>query len=719
MHVYFFIWPWALSSWTPTCTSVFCEANAMPTATPPPTGLSLLEGLLAVQLQTFSAIGLGYACVRLGLVEVGSRDMKALHLIMGRIGLPLLVFKVVATADLGEVHWGVVIACILGKIAVFFLTFITTWKFFRSSNTLGQRLLTATIFGFFTAASNDFACGLPVVHALYGDHMTAYIAANVFVFQTMIQPFTMVMLEVGRTISENSQNSTPKGRVLLNVFKAIASNSIILATVSGLAYQALLSSTLDQDGRNHLLPHPLREVIDLLTQPYTMTSLFLSGAFLTSSRISFWPAFLMLMKVVVCAYMSYSFCVLFYGAGHPVLNNFTFFYGTIPTGGAPLVLGSQFDPASTALIASASLWGLVLAAPIEVVATLFLGSDDGSVQYLDVHRVQMGTLVFSVCCGGFLALVVLCSGFRWGFRRWAIAVYGLATLAYSALCLANTNLTVTTSSLQGEIYIYLVGVCQTLCRFFVIFLEYLRVTRWRPSRGACPRWMLAVVIFSFVPPLVVRWPNTIHELLDRSRPDPPSRAELVVLVVWDAMMLVLGLCLTGFGTIKLPAPASRSASQDADALTLGLTDSPAQEGSCAAVGLRNTTGSSQSSPAVRRGPRRCNTGCPPAAEQPPDTAVVILVLLQALRLIIEGADALVITVGGYEKAGFTPMVIIANVLEHSQGCAAFAVLFTHDGFKEDMHRMYLALTSRGCRCTVPSEFPGAVDEEPSCAEAAA
>ena len=62
-----------------------------------------------------------------------------------------------------------------------------------------------------------------------------------------------------------------------------------------------------------------------------------------------------------------------------VLHDFTFFYGAIPTSSAPIVFASQFDPESTELIATAVLFGLVLAGPIMFVTAYSL-NDGGDLE---------------------------------------------------------------------------------------------------------------------------------------------------------------------------------------------------------------------------------------------------------------------------------------------------------------------------------------------------
>lgn len=54
------------------------------------------------------------------------------------------------------------------------------------------------------------------------------------------------------------------------------------------------------------------------------------------------------------------------------MHDFTFFYGAIPTSSAPIVFASQFDPESAELIATAVLFGLVLAGPIMFVTAYSL-----------------------------------------------------------------------------------------------------------------------------------------------------------------------------------------------------------------------------------------------------------------------------------------------------------------------------------------------------------
>merc|ERR1740121_2828743 len=112
-------------------------------------------------------------------------------------------------------------------------------------------------------------------------------------------------------------------------------------TLLALLYQAFLSESLSllEDRSGYRFPHPLSDLVDLVTQPFGMCALFLTGTSLQTPRISLLSAFLVAMKVVVCAYATFFFAGLLVGADQGpvvagVLRNFSFLYGMIPTSSA-------------------------------------------------------------------------------------------------------------------------------------------------------------------------------------------------------------------------------------------------------------------------------------------------------------------------------------------------------------------------------------------------
>lgn len=212
-------------------------------------------------------------------------------------------------------------------------------------------------------------------------------------------------------------------------------NPVLVMTCLGLLLKLVLGGRIPLDR----LPRPFSKLVELFTSPFGMSALFLTGTSLRSPRISIWSLTLVLMKVVVCAYLSYAFGTLCLGAeATKTFRDFTFFYGAIPTGSPPIVFASQFDPESTELIATAVLFGLILAGPIMFVTAYLLGEEDGSTASLILQEVQASADGSSICAGAAFLCCLLLLRRSWGFpcpAKMLLAVYGLVLLVYSLVSL--------------------------------------------------------------------------------------------------------------------------------------------------------------------------------------------------------------------------------------------------------------------------------------------
>lgn len=590
-----------------------------------------LLNLLYVNVQTFTALGLGYICVRLGFVDKQRGDMRAVQFFVGKIALPLCCFKVVATSDLGELQWGAVLACNLAKAIVFVALYALSYCAYKRQRSKGQRILTSTIFGFFVVASNDFAIGLPVIKALYGDRMVVYIAANVFIFQTVIQPCIMILFEFGIALRNSEQSvdgESSEGQrcrqLLWASVKGVASNAIILAALVGFIFQAFCHSTVRVVDGERLLPHPLYDIVTIITQPFTMLFLFINGAALTSADIRFWSVALVLGKCIACAYISYALACVFV-PNHAELQDFAFFYGSIPAGGAPLILASTYDSEVVPLVASASLFCLILAGPVEFMTATFLGTHDESVRYTAVHQVQQVMASCSFACGA-IALLLMAILKPTLFSVRIVAFYGVVVTAFATLTLAIPELH---GGCDNFALHYAFVFLQNAHCMAVIFISYRLFAGEGMRQRAKVWWAIVVVLACLVPPFITS-AGTWHELCERDT----RNNRLMALGIWRWILL---LATVGPG-----------------------------------VGSRISQNCSQSPQATAGGGARLNASFGLASS---------LVVLQVLRLLMEIInDFVMVPTSGDQDQGFTPMLILVNVLEHGQGCILLAALMLSDSF---------------------------------------
>eukprot|EP00929_Paragymnodinium_shiwhaense_P065488 TRINITY_DN32821_c0_g1_i1.p1 TRINITY_DN32821_c0_g1~~TRINITY_DN32821_c0_g1_i1.p1 ORF type:complete len:768 (+),score=85.92 TRINITY_DN32821_c0_g1_i1:74-2377(+) len=417
----------------------------------PGSGSDATTRLFNTLLVTFLAVFLGFAALRLKRIEPAKGDMKGFGFFIGEIVFPLLIFKTVATARLGDVDFSVLLACTLGKLCATSITWITTFVFYRREDPAGQRFLTATVFASYVICGNDFAIGFPVVKALYGkENMGVYIAGNALVGSLLFVPLLMVFFVIGTAMANNDAPSEEDGarttstpRMLFSVVRDIVKNPVIFMTLVGLAYKAALGFTLVDDGQNLNFPSPLSDALDLITGPFGMCALFLTGTTLKSLVVQKTGLVLVIMKLIVSPFLTYFFAINL--TKTPDLRSFSFLYGQLPTSSAPLVFAQSFAPGFMEMLGSGIYLGLVFVGPLMYTTAMFL-QDMTAESPLCLHHVievlgkthytsaAVGT---AFCIAFFILLVILGRDWGWGSRfKTIVASYFVARSIYEFMMLA-------------------------------------------------------------------------------------------------------------------------------------------------------------------------------------------------------------------------------------------------------------------------------------------
>lgn len=482
-----------------------------------------------------------------------------------------------------------ILACTLGKLAVMALTWMMAFVAYKPERSYGERWLTASVFSFFVTASNDFAIGFPVISALYvGQHMTAYIAANALVNAAVLAPIAMVLLAIGSNMQRSEVEKSESGRslsqpstlmVVLAVLRMILLNPVIMMTILGFVFQFALGFTFTKDAAGDLeFFSPLKQLVDLITQPFGMCSLFLTGASLRTPRFQLWPVLLVVMKVMLCAWASYAFAVVLIPSLQEGvkerLTNFSFLYGMIPTSSAPLVFAMEFDPSSVELMATAILFGLVLAGPMMLGSAVVLqGVPDFSKLLVTV---ELETAVVGLCGGLLLLAALLILRGRWGygdpFRMVVVGVI-VVTIAHElTTLLMNPAVSPEPCKVYSEDpfasrFGFVLGALQTSCRVLILALTAMALFGLGPRKspllgvGICAAAVALGVALAFF-----TVPHTIAEMcrqegqVDLEHSIPP-----VANTVSDGLFLGLFCLCGGIWAVRRSAAERTEGEQDAQA----------------------------------------------------------------------------------------------------------------------------------------------------------
>lgn len=631
-------------------------------AAPPKEHLSPTTKLALVLFKIMCTILLGAASNTFHMVVPGQGHMNGIQFIVGRVALPLLIFNTVATADLWSIDLNVIAACSLGKLCVLVGTWFLCFCLYQSGRSKGQRFLTATVFGLYATSSNDFAIGFPVIGAMYGPAMEIYLGANATVQAAFFQPLAMVMLAIGKSMkaSQDSEAGAAVGNGngggsngCVRVAKEVLLNPVIGATIAGLAINMGLGITS--------LPHPFCDVIDAFTQPFGTLALFMTGMSLKSPSLNTWVCLLVIMKVFICAYLSYVFALVC-GKTSDELQDFSFFYGSIPTGSAPLVFAQIFDESSVDTVATAILLGIFCAAPNMILTSMFMAEPGDMIDALASTIITIGWISF---LAGIIFILLLCvTAKHWAGLKEGIAVYGVVAFLYT-LCLLGLNV------LEWPCQAVMAGANDFWCPYRLAFntlqkacvlsLFYLRyraplsgIVDWERGFGSSVIKELAVVALAVIPGVFTQ-PFTLSKVC-KLEPNPNNSYSYFIISI-VCFSLVVFMAIQDMRR-SVPPPASGNP----DAIQMSSNAEQEEAAFDAAATIADTPDGHSHS---RSGAFTIRT----------------LFRLMGLRFLLQMVTSGSLSFGLSVRGSLTQMIIIECLFEHGQMLFLLLTLLFDPSFK--------------------------------------
>jgi len=168
---------------------------------------SLLPLLGAVG-RTSALVLLGFALKKGGLAS--SSTKQELGSFATTIALPAQVVKVLATITASDIAWGFFSGVVLTKLAVSSLAFACTHVLDRSPKSLSR----SAIFAMFSTQSNDYALGLPIASAVFGNSqphfpLQLYLLAPIQL--AIITSGCLMVLECRHERDRSAFNHSPSG----------------------------------------------------------------------------------------------------------------------------------------------------------------------------------------------------------------------------------------------------------------------------------------------------------------------------------------------------------------------------------------------------------------------------------------------------------------------------------------------------------------------------
>ena len=188
-----------------------------------------MNQILTIVLPVFGLIGIGYAVAWLKVLPQGSD--RALGDFCFVIAIPLLIFRIIATADFSG-------GSPVNLWLAYYVGFATVW----TAGTLAVRRLfgrdarTGVVAGVSAAFPNTLLLALPLVITAYGDDGAAAIAVLVTVNLPVMMAVSAILNERALVVDGAATNTDPAA-ALRTAAVALVTNPIIIGIAAGIAWR--------------------------------------------------------------------------------------------------------------------------------------------------------------------------------------------------------------------------------------------------------------------------------------------------------------------------------------------------------------------------------------------------------------------------------------------------------------------------------------------------
>jgi predicted permease len=334
--------------------------------------------LLSALTQAFSLVMAGFWASKSGyLTKDASRGIGQL---VGKVALPCLLFRAVATTKLDSVNFVVVGTVLIAKLVA--LTVAASCGYLKHYHEKNA-ITIGGVFALFVTNSNDLAIGIPLVEAMYpiSENPNGPNVLYIYVFAVMqnilVAPIYFMLLEYGK-----AKATGQKGSIAWKIFRSLLRNPLVVMAMMGLIYNLTFGNTL---------PLTIDNIFKLAGNAFACGALFTTGMGsvgqsekLAGKGIAV-PLFLSLTKSLLTPVVArYSLVPLLHSFSPMDVDtansfvNFIFLVEAIPTAASTTVICSQFVRSRqiNGMVAGAAVLNLALAAPLMVTITVIFGIDN-------------------------------------------------------------------------------------------------------------------------------------------------------------------------------------------------------------------------------------------------------------------------------------------------------------------------------------------------------
>lgn len=223
-----------------------------------------MQALIDVILPVFLVVGAGYGTVRAGLF--GDDVVDSLMKYTQNFAIPVLLFRAIATLDLGQSFEAALLVSFYSGSATCFILGLLAGRFLFKRD-----WEEAVAIGFTCLFANSLMLGLSITERAFGAEA---LAAN-YAIVALHSPFCYGVGITAMEIARANARDTPLASLPSAVFSAMFRNALVLGIISGFAVNL---SGVD-------IPMVAREAMDLIVRTALPMALFGLGGVLVRYKI--------------------------------------------------------------------------------------------------------------------------------------------------------------------------------------------------------------------------------------------------------------------------------------------------------------------------------------------------------------------------------------------------------------------------------------------------
>lgn len=363
-----------------------------------------IDNVYIALTQCFAVIICGYIAGQTGIIS--HRETTGLNTFVGKFSLPSLIFISLCKLDLSSVNWAFIIAIFIAKATIFFIVLIITLFVTKPVHYARAGLL-----AIFCTQTNDFAIGIPVMLAIFGNQhpeFVGYIYLMAPISLTILNPIGFILMEIGKynAIQDRNMNINNQLQMIMGVIGNIVSNPIVFMTTLGI----LANYVLD-----HNPPALLESVLNVFGDAFTGTALMLLGLRMVGRSRSLQGTGFLIMAILLITKLLITPLLMREVVGvvlslHNVPDQdistyamFSFMYGLLPPAPGVFVYATGYA-LDVDLVAGAMVAGTFLSGPLMFVSAKMISAATVDTK---TSEVTLNTYEFDISAINIFALSVV------------------------------------------------------------------------------------------------------------------------------------------------------------------------------------------------------------------------------------------------------------------------------------------------------------------------